>query len=52
MDMAMMGLLGTVAGASTMGIMGIMDSVAKTFLPRFAANTEHPGDRQSAITAG
>jgi hypothetical protein len=41
MDMAMMGLLGTVAGASTMGIMGIMDSVAKTFLPRFAANTEH-----------
>ena len=36
MNMAMMGLLGTVAGASTMGIMGIMDSVAKTFLPRFA----------------
>jgi hypothetical protein len=41
MNMAMMGLLGTVAGASTMGIMGIMQSVAQTWLPRIAANSEH-----------
>jgi hypothetical protein len=39
--MAMMGVIGAVAGASTAGIVGILRSMAEMWLPRIAANTEH-----------
>jgi hypothetical protein len=45
MDMATMGVLGTVAGASTMGIMGIARSAAETSFPHIAANTGHKHKR-------
>jgi hypothetical protein len=41
MNMAMMGLMGAVAGASTVGIVEIMRSMAQTWVPRIAANSEH-----------
>jgi hypothetical protein len=40
-NMAMMGVIGAVAGASTAGIVGILRSMAEMWLPRIAANTEH-----------
>lgn len=39
--MAMMGLVGAVAGASTAGIVAIVRWMAETYFPWFAANTEH-----------
>jgi hypothetical protein len=41
MNMAMMGILGAVAGASTAGIVGMMRSMAEMWFPRIAANSEH-----------
>jgi hypothetical protein len=41
MDGAMMGLLGTVVGASAVGIAGVARSAADTVLPRMAENTNH-----------
>lgn len=37
MEMAMMGLLGTVVGASAMGIGGIAKSIAEAYVPGVAA---------------
>jgi hypothetical protein len=41
MDGAMMGLMGTVVGASAVGLAGVARSVADTFLPGVVANTSH-----------
>jgi hypothetical protein len=41
MDGAMMGLMGTVVGASAVGVAGVARSVADTFLPGMVANTNH-----------
>jgi hypothetical protein len=41
MDGAMMGLMGTVVGASAVGIAGVARSAADTLLPRMAENTNH-----------
>jgi hypothetical protein len=41
MEMAMMGLAGTVAGASAMGVVGIAKSMAKTYFPSLAADRDH-----------
>ncbi|MBV9320460.1 MAG: hypothetical protein JOZ23_16510 [Mycobacterium sp.] len=41
MNMAMMGLVGAVAGASTAGIVDIARSMAETWLPQIAANSQH-----------
>lgn len=37
----MMGLLGTVVGASAMGVAGIAKSVAETYFPTLAAGRDH-----------
>ena len=37
----MMGLLGTVVGASAVGVAGVARSAADTFLPGMTANTNH-----------
>jgi hypothetical protein len=41
MSMATMGLVGVAAGASTAGVLSIVRVMAETYLPRFAATTEH-----------
>jgi hypothetical protein len=41
MDMAMMGLMGTVVGASAVGIAGVAKSTADTVLPRMMGNIDH-----------
>lgn len=41
MDMAMMGLAGTVVGASAMGVAGVAKSMAETYFPTRAAGRDH-----------
>ncbi len=41
MEMAMMGLLGTVVGASAMGVAGIVQSIADSYFPGAAAAKDH-----------
>jgi hypothetical protein len=41
MDGAMMGLAGTVVGASAVGMAGIVRSMAETWFPGVAAKTDH-----------
>jgi hypothetical protein len=41
MDMAMMGLMGTVVGASAVGIAGVARSAADTVLPRMVGSVDH-----------
>jgi hypothetical protein len=41
MNMAMMGLVGVAAGASTAGVLGIVRLMAETWFPWLAANSEH-----------
>ncbi len=41
MDMAMMGLAGTVVGASAMGVVGVAKSIAESYLPSIALGKDH-----------
>ena len=41
MNMAMMGLVAAVGGASTAGVLGIIRWMMETYFPGVAANTEH-----------
>jgi hypothetical protein len=41
MDSAMMGLAGTVVGASAVGVVGIVRSIAETWFPGMVANADH-----------
>ena len=41
MDMAMMGIMGTVVGASAVGAAGVVKSAADTFLPGIVGNTNN-----------
>lgn len=51
MEMAMMGLVGTVVGASAMGVAGIAKSVAETYFPTLAAGRDHKHQMNSTLQA-